>query len=49
MTRWRRPSRIWRVMPNARIPNGIGKRDARSWASNPSLESDDVIEFAEAA
>src|SRR5713101_10050411 len=24
-------------MPNARIPNGIGKRDARSWVSNPSL------------
>ena len=35
--RWRRPSRIWRVMPNARIPNVIDKRDARSWVSNPSL------------
>src|SRR5262249_43069028 len=24
-------------MPSARIPNGIGKRDARSWVSNPSV------------
>src|SRR5712692_6772190 len=24
-------------MPSARIPNGIGKRDARNWVSNPSL------------
>ena len=25
MPRWRRPSRLWRVMPSARIPHVIGK------------------------
>jgi hypothetical protein len=34
---WPWPPRISRVMPSARIPNGIGTRDARSWVSNPSL------------
>src|SRR5207249_2818933 len=27
---WRRPSRIWRAMPNALIPHEIDRRDARS-------------------
>jgi hypothetical protein len=30
MPPWRRPSPIWRVMPNALIPNEIARRDARS-------------------
>src|SRR5262249_13438760 len=37
MMRWPWPSRISRIMLSARIPNGIGTRDARSWVSNPSL------------
>jgi hypothetical protein len=30
MPRWRRPSRIWRVMPSVRIPHGTGTEDAHS-------------------
>ena len=33
-----RPSRIWRAMPDALIPNEIDRRDARSWVSNPALK-----------
>src|SRR5438093_8434981 len=35
---WWRPSRIWRAMPDALIPNEIDRRDARSWVSNPTLK-----------
>src|SRR5437763_12016791 len=35
---WWRPSRIWRAMPDALIPNEIDRRDARSWVSNPALK-----------
>src|SRR5215831_9001514 len=37
MPHWRWPSCIWRVMPAALIPNGIGKQGAHSWASTLSL------------
>ena len=39
MPPWRRPSRIWRVMPNARIPHGIDRQGVRSWVSNPALRT----------
>src|SRR5438128_10955353 len=35
---WWRPSRLWRAMPDALIPNEIDRRDARSWVSNPALK-----------
>src|SRR2546425_9736704 len=39
MPLWRQPSPICRVMLNALIPNGIDRRGARNWVSNPALRT----------